>query len=391
FNEVIEGEGSFGIVTSGISGAHVREALNLMDLRVPVLKLGTTHPLPAKKISSFLAGMEKVLVVEELMPYLELRVAAMAKEANPSVEILGKGSGHFPTVGEYNVMIVTKALEELTGAASPVDFDRIENRAREWKQDLPARPPTFCPGCPHRGTFWALNRALRGRDVVFNNDIGCYSMMILPPYERTDSLLSMGASFGVDAGMQHVLKDKVVSACGDSTFFHAALPGLVNAVRHDHDMTVIIVQNDVTAMTGQQASPASDFGPRMAKAVDIEEVVRAVGVEHVGIMNAFDPKAGVDILKKALDHGGVSVVISRGPCALYGDRKKRKGGDAIIPRMVRPDLCRSIHACIRDFHCPAIEVDPDSGRARIVENLCNGCGNCARLCPASAIEAKGGE
>ena len=191
--------------------------------------------------------------------------------------------------------------------------------------------------------------------------------------------------------MQHVLKDKVIAFIGDSTFFHAGLPGLVNAVHNKHNFTLIILDNSVTAMTGQQLNPNSDFGPNPVEKLDIETVVRAIGVKKVSIINAFDPKNNVDVIKDALEYNGVSVIISKGPCALYNDRKKRKRGEPIIPNKVDENICKTIYACIRDFYCPAIELNMDTMQSKIIQDLCDGCMACAKLCPISAIKSTRGE
>jgi len=390
FNEISEGEGDTGIITSGVSYLHVLESINLLNIKPHILKLGTTHPLPRKLISNFLKKVKKVIIVEELMPYLELRVTAIAKNANPSVEIYGKYTGHFGYVGEYTVPSVVKGISSVLGLSSPANYDFYLERAEKLKSILPNRPPTFCPGCPHRATLWAVQQAIKEIDYVVNNDIGCYSMLLLEPYEITDSLLCMGASLGVSSGMQHAINDKVIAFVGDSTFFHASLPGFINAVHNKHNFTVFILNNKVTAMTGQQPNPGSDFGAAPVEEIDLEAVVKAIGVKHVTVINAFDPKSNIDPIKEALEYEGVSVVISKGPCALYNDRLKRKRGVPIIPNMVDKEECKTIYACIRDFYCPAIEMDMESRQAVILKDLCDGCMVCAKLCPVSSIKTTGG-
>jgi indolepyruvate ferredoxin oxidoreductase alpha subunit len=215
-------------------------------------------------------------------------------------------------------------------------------------------------------------------------------MLLLPPYGLTDSLLAMGCSQGISSGMQHVLNDKIVSFLGDSTFFHAAIPGIINAVHNRHNYTVVILDNSVTAMTGQQPNPGSDFGPNEVVEIDIEAVLRGIGVKNIITIDAFDPKPNVNTVKKALDEPGVTAIVSKGPCALYSDRIKRRERIQITPNQVDEEICRSIYACIRDFYCPAIEVDTSSQKSIILNDLCNGCMNCAKLCPVNAIHTTGG-
>ncbi|MFP4143319.1 MAG: indolepyruvate ferredoxin oxidoreductase subunit alpha [Thermoplasmata archaeon] len=390
-NKRIEGSGSTGIITSGVSYLHTLEALEEMDMDLPLLKLGTIYPIPERTIKEFIEGLEKVIVVEELMPYLEDSVREIAKEANPDLEIRGKDSGDFSRVGEYNVPKVVKGISSAVGEEDEKEYDEFLKRGEELKEILSDRSPIFCPGCPHRSTLWSLQQVLDEKDYVFNNDIGCYSMFLLRPYEITDSLLCMGSSMGLSCGMQHVLEDEVIAMIGDSTLFHAGLPGLVNAVHNKHDLTLIVLDNSVTAMTGQQPNPGSDFGPDPVSEIDIEEVVKGIGVEEVRNIDAFSPKESVDEIKEAVEYDGVSVVISEGPCALYHDRLKRKRGEPIVPNKIDEETCREIYACVKDFYCPAIDIDEETGKSQIHYDLCDGCGVCGKLCPVDAMESTGGE
>jgi len=391
FNIIEAGEGEVGIITSGVSYLYVREALETMDSRPHVLKLATTHPLPSDLIGTFLKDKRRIVIVEELMPYLEREIRSIAHERRIDVEIRGKLSGDFPLVGEYNVPIVRAGIASSLDIASADSYADVMSRAESLKEGLPVRSPIFCPGCPHRGTFWAVQQALKETPYVLNNDIGCYSMFLLEPYEVTDSLLCMGASLGLSSGMQHVLNDKVVAFVGDSTFFHAAIPGLLSAVHNNHDLTLVILNNSVTAMTGQQPNPGSDFGAAPVTKLDIPSVVKGLGVPHVAEVSAFEPKDNVETFKEALSYRGVSVVISHGPCALYNDRLKRHAGTPIVPNEVSHDTCQNIYACIRGVHCPAIELDTATGKSTIRSELCNGCMVCAKMCPVSAIYSTRGD
>ncbi|HIH87758.1 TPA: 4Fe-4S binding protein, partial [Candidatus Bathyarchaeota archaeon] len=195
---------------------------------------------------------------------------------------------------------------------------------------------------------------------------------------------------GISSGMQHVVNDRVIALIGDSTLFHAGLPGLVNAIHNGHNYTLFILDNSVTAMTGQQPNPGSDFGPNKVAKIDIEAVVRGIGVKNVTKINAFDPKPNVETMKKAILGEGVNVVISVGPCALYSDRKKRAAKIPIIPNKVGKEFCKTIYACVRDFYCPAIQLDMETRQTAIQTDVCNGCMVCAKLCPVSAISTTGG-
>jgi indolepyruvate ferredoxin oxidoreductase alpha subunit len=289
------------------------------------------------------------------------------------------------------VAIVSNALETVYGVKAPINYDQVSVEAKELKKAIPNRLPVFCAGCPHRGTLYALQQAIKGTDYVLNNDIGCYSMLQLEPYSVTDTMLCMGAGQGLSSGMQHVLSDSIITLVGDSTLFHAGLPALVNAVHNNHNYTLVILDNSVTAMTGQQPNPGSDFGPNKVKEIDIESVVKGIGVQNITTINAFDPKPNIDSMKKIIAEEGVKVIISKGPCALWNDRKKRAAGTPIIPNLVSKEACKTIYACVRDFYCPAIQLDMDTGQTEIQIDTCNGCMVCAKLCPVSAISSTGGK
>ena len=391
FNIVMNGKDNVGIITNGISYLHTLEAVKRLGIEPNILRLGTLYPVPEETITEFIEGLDKLVVIEELLPYIEDIVTPIALRSNSSIEIIGKNSGHFPSVGEYNTGLVAETLSSIYGVPSDIEYCKVIARATELKEILPIRLPSFCPGCPHRGTMWSVQQALKGMDFVINNDIGCYSMLLLEPYGLTDSVLAMGASQGLSSGMQHVLNDRVISFLGDSTFFHAALPGIVNAIHNNHDYTVIILDNKVTAMTGQQPNPGSDFGAAPVTEIDIEAVLRGLGVKNITTISAFDPQPNVETIKEVINMPGFNVIISVGPCALYNDRKKRQERVSIVPNRVNEETCKTIYACVRDFFCPAIELNMETRQAAILDDLCNGCGNCGRLCPRTAIVPTGGE
>jgi len=390
FNLVEEGSGPVGVLTGGISYLHTKEAMNNLGVKLPVFKVGTVYPLPEKKISRFIESLTTLIIVEELQPYFELRVTALAKDVNPKLKIIGKRSGHFSEMLEYNVPLVEKVLAETLGRSPSLDYDQILKTANTLKKDIPYRNPIFCAGCPHRGTLWAFRQALtrlRRRDtIVYNNDIGCYSMVMLKPNEFTDTMLCMGASVGLSAGMHLVLEDKVVAMVGDSTLYHAALPGIVNLIHHNANVTLFILDNSVTAMTGQQWNPNSpyDAGRRFARKINMEDFFQGLGADKITIVNPFETREAIKPIMDALEAPGFSVIISRGECALYGDRERKKRGEKIIPSENEKEICRKIYACIIEFHCPAILIDEADGKIDIMTDTCNGCLECQKVCPVNA-------
>lgn len=380
-----------GIITSSAGYNYSTEACQILESDVSILKLGTTFPLPKRRIADFIRPLKRVVVVEELSPYLELNVTAIAKDANPALSIVGKWSGHLSEMLEYNANIVATALAAALGKSAPVDYAGILSRAEKLKEGLPVRPPTFCPGCPHRGTLVSVRKALRGVKHVLSTDIGCYSMSPLEPLNYGDSLLSMGASLGVAAGMQYALEEPVIAMIGDSTFYHAGLPGLANAVNHKCNFKLFILDNSVTAMTGQQPNlgTAPQEGGEDVQPLVLEEVLRGLGVKDITVVDSYDVKEAPKTIKEVLSRPGFSVVISRRVCALYGDRIKRSKGEKIVPNEVDKEICNRYYACIRDFYCPALSVDGEE-KATISREICDGCMVCSKLCPVHAIKTAGG-
>ena len=397
FNKIVPGSGNVGILTAGVCYLHVQEAMQNLGVQLPVFKLGTLFPLPEKKLAEFVKSLSTLIVVEELTPYLENHIAAIAQTANPSLNIIGKRTGHFSEMLEYNVPIVEKVLATVLDKKPSLDYDAILKRAEKLKNILPDRPPIFCPGCPHRGTLWAFRQALqqlRIRDkAVFANDIGCYSMAFLQPNEFSDSMLAMGASLGISAGMDLALEDKVIAMIGDSTLYHAGLPGVVNLIHHSSDVTLFVVDNSVTAMTGQQYNPNSPFGAggHPARKINMEKMFEALGADSVTIIDPYETRDCITPIKNAIEAKGFNVIISRRDCALYGDRLKKQAGEKIIPSENVKDTCRSIYSCVKEFYCPAIVIDENDHKTMIQQDLCDGCLECRQACPVDSprhIEVK---
>ncbi len=393
FNVMTDTGSDVGIVACGAGYNYAVDASKILGVRPNILKLGTTYPLPRKLIGDFLKRLKTVIVVEELSPYLELWITAIAKDANPSVRVIGKWSGHFSEALEYNPNIVVDGMSKALGVRALVDYESIMATAKGLKAGLADRWPTFCPGCPHRATLHAVLDATKGTKHILATDIGCYSMSFLDPLKYGDSLLSMGACLGVAAGMQYAAKEKVVAMIGDSTFWHAGMPGLVNAIHHSDDLTLVILDNEVTAMTGQQPDPGRDYnaGGQKAKPLVLEDVIKGMGLTDVTIVDPYQVKAAVAPIKEALSRKGPNVIISRRACALYSDRNRRKRGETIGTNKVDKDVCKRPYSCIRDFHCPAISIDDSDRKAYITRELCDRCDVCAKLCPYGSIKERGAE
>lgn len=410
FNKKINGNLDYGIIVSGVSYNYVLEACDKLNIKPPILKLGTTYPLPLNLMTSFIKDLKGVVIVEELSPYLELSVKALAKDVSHNLKIIGKESGHFSEALEYNIPIVYKVLNETFQTKGNINYDAILEHSLSLKSILPVRIPVFCPGCPHRATFWALNRALAGKSnkIAFINDIGCYSMLLLNKdiYSKMnpdDLLLAMGATLGTGSGISLSAEEKVISVIGDSTFFHAGLPGMVNICNNNEDVVVIILDNSVTAMTGQQPNPGTGYGPSgvSKNKIIIENVLKGIGFENIIINDCFDAKNSIPSFKKAFENKDPFVIISRGPCALWNDRNKRKRGEKIQPYFVDQEICRKCHTCMQDFYCPAINMEQrvteytdekaktwKGYSSHISPELCDGCGVCSIICPYTNHEQR---
>jgi indolepyruvate ferredoxin oxidoreductase alpha subunit len=374
-----------GVVTGSVAYQYVREVFPDASL----LKLGMSYPLPAELIRAFAAQVERLLVVEELDPFWEEVLRAMG------LDPLGKAI--FPTVGELSITAVREGAVKAgllpplppplkgEGAASPFPGREGGQGVRsEPPLIIPPRPPALCPGCPHRTAFYAINKL----KLLVSGDIGCYAIGVLPPFRAMDALISMGASLGMAHGMTRAgLPDKVVALIGDSTFFHAGLPALANTVYNNGVAATIILDNHTTGMTGGQDNPGTGRTLQGADSprIDIEGVVRALGVEAVWHVDAFDAKAVERAIKEAVaTKDRPSVVIVEGACTLIEEFTRQP----VVS--VDAESCNGCALCFR-VGCPAIlksqAVDAQTGRplAEIDPLLCTGCDVCLQVCPRHAI------
>jgi len=375
----IEGEGDIGIITSGVAYKYVLDAVARKGIDCRILKLGMTNPLPRKMITDLLGSVEKIVIVEELEPFLETQVKAMAHDAGLSVQIFGKGNGHFSRLFEYNVDIVE------AGLASALGLEHIPAEIPVLDVKAPSRPPNLCPGCPHRASFYAAKIASKGK-AVYPMDIGCYTLGVLPPLEVADIEIAMGSSIGTACGMSKVLDQPVMAFIGDSTFFHSGIPPLINAVHNKHNFVLSILDNRTTAMTGHQPHPGTPMDGMGEKApmIDIPTLVKGFGIYFVEVVNPYHLKETIDVYTRALQHDGIAVVIPRMACALLTDIYKRKIGKEIVPYQIDQEKCTKCHVCVERFGCVALTLM--DGVVTIDETLCDGCGVCAQVCAFDAIK-----
>ena len=384
-----------GIIACGLSYSYTLEAVKWLGLedKVSILKIGTPHPLPEELVIRLLKSVQEVLIVEELDPFVELHVKAIVGEHSIAVEAHGKDV--VPRIGELSTRKVTEAIARLTKCKPPVDFAALDRLRQDAASLLPSRPPALCPGCSHRASFRAITAAAQrvareyGEDVepIYPGDIGCYTLALNPPQHAVDTCICMGGGFGLANGMAHVVQAPIVAHLGDSTFFHSGIPPLINAVYNKANITMVVLDNSVTAMTGFQPDPGTGCTATGDEAVALkaEDVARACGVKFVEIIDPFDLKAATETIEKAIRFPGPAVVVSRGPCATIELREKRQAGEKVVPYYIEEDKCHpGCDACISLLGCPAIVKEGD--RTVIDAPLCTGCGLCAQVCPYKAIK-----
>ena len=376
----IYGKGDRGIICNGVSCNYVFDALQDLDIEnsVKILRIGFSHPLPRVLIQNFLKTCQKVLIVEEGEPFMEETVKAFAQEMGLTLSIKGKDDDLFSRLYEYHPALVRKCIAEYFGVAytprTGVDLSDIP--------EIPQRPPSLCAGCSHRATFYAVQKAAKGMETICPTDIGCYTLGFMPPLSSGDFLICMGSSVGTSCGFSKVTNKKVISFIGDSTFFHTGIPGLINAVFNNHNFTLVILDNGITAMTGHQPHPGVDMEALNFEGytrVSIENIVKAVGVKHVSIIRPYRVKKSIDTIKEALMYKGVSVIISQEPCTLFVKALKKPRGKPFFVS----EKCKGHRDCINDLACTAFYIKKD--RVNIDPVLCSGCSVCAQICPEHAI------
>ncbi len=360
--------GETGVIASGIAGMYAEEALMDLDLDHSLLRVGA-YPAPKKLISRMLEHVSRVLVIEELEPVTEEQVVMLAKDANPSVEILGKDEW-IPREGELDFLLVRDALSRMNGLG-------IKEKSFIAAADIvPPRPPALCPGCSHRATYYAMRRVY-GKKAIYPSDIGCYTMAV--GMGTVDTCLCMGASITLASGIRFGGETEgICASLGDSTFLHGGMTGLLNAAYNKARITVTILDNSTTAMTGHQPHPGTGVTATGEPTVQVslEALARALGAGQVETVDPNDLEGTIEGFERARDFPGLSVVIARQPCVI----KARRSGARLRAFQVSEE-CQGCRICV-EYGCPAIEFEGEVAR---INDLCTGCGVCAQLCPSSAI------
>ena len=368
YNRIEPGENSLGIITAGVAYQYAKEVFP----NASILRLGMTWPLPEQLIRQFAGTVERLIIIEELDPFIEEAVRLMG--------IPVEGKSIFPLIGELDPRVVRESAIKagLLPESAHIPLPGVD------VGPLPARPPVLCPGCPHRGLFYVLNKL----KVPVNGDIGCYTLGFIPPLSATHSCGCMGAGIAVAHGaVKAGSPEKHVAVIGDSTFFHTGIPALINTVYNRSQMVTVILDNRVTGMTGHQENPGTGrtLQGEATTAIELESLVRALGIKHVKTVPAYAVAEIETTLKEFLKLDEPSVLITLEPCALLPEARKRW-----VPLEVISDACNGCALCFR-IGCPAIlksdELDARLQRpkALIDSTLCTGCEVCAQICPRDAI------
>jgi indolepyruvate ferredoxin oxidoreductase alpha subunit len=429
--QLAEKPGGLGVVAAGVTAAYLEEGFEIAARfgfereAVSTLRLAATNPLATQEVQALLGHCEALLVLEELEPHIERGVYVEAHQSGFRGRIVGKsfggahdrsfGGAHdrsfgkavavslsnhrdtedglFSRVGEYGVRHVVQGIGKALGLPIPEDLfqgDAVVRRgSRQAAEALAAaRPITVCAGCPHRGTYMAINRAIRKLrlkkdEVMVTGDIGCTILGMNPPFHTIWNEVSMGASIGLAQGYVYAgVRTPVIATIGDSTFFHGGIPALINAIQHQVPLTLIIMDNGWTSMTGMQVNPgtAEAFQPPGGQRVDMARFIPALGVERFYVIDPFDLEGAAATIQECMTLPGVKVVLARQECAIQAARRGLEAGEV----RVEPDNCNLCKLCITMTGCPAIDLGEET--VVIDPALCYGCGLCAQVCNREAIE-----
>lgn len=360
-----------GIATHGISFSYTMEALH--GKAAPrLLKVATPFPFPEQLAVEFLQGLDEVLCLEELDPVIEQELVYLCGKYHLPTRIRGKLTEDVALAGENSCDSVVADLAAFLGWQPP------EQNTTDQPPELLVRPPVLCAGCPHRASFFAVKEAMKGKKSVFCGDIGCYTLGNAMPLDMVDTCLCMGAGVNMTQGIGKIEPDTTCFAfVGDSTFFASAITGMVNAVYNQANMTLVVLDNSTTAMTGHQPHPGTGktMMGQVVDKVSIEDTLHGIGVKTVETVNPLHLQEAIDCVKRVAVQDGVKAIIFKSPCAVLIKSGK--------PAQIEESKCIQCKKCIRTLGCPAIMLQ--DGKVQIEQALCTGCGLCAQVCPTAAI------
>ncbi|MBI5117824.1 4Fe-4S binding protein [Candidatus Poribacteria bacterium] len=389
FNKIISGDAPWGVVTSSVNHLYAMEALEILGLfDVPVFKVGITYPFPSAQLQEFAKNLKKIVIIEDLEGFLEYQVKRHGFELGLKCEVIGKEL--IPPSGETNPDMALEALSRVSGRKIPEHISRAASVGDEIASSIPQRVATFCIGCPHRASVYAV-LAATGRNAIIGGDIGCYTMASLPPFRAAEWCTCMNCGLSAAQGISHVGESKpIVTFVGDSTFFHSGIQSLQNAIANNADALLIILDNRWVAMTGHQKSPTTSLGVKGERmdGIDLKALLKALGATRVRMVDVFDVPRLRSVIADELVRPGIRIIIAKGECSLQSLRRERyvppEYGEFYT--IVR-ERCQRCGACYKEFGCPAImEADDEVGEYYYIdEETCVRCGACKTVCPNSAI------
>lgn len=377
---MVDNKSRRGIITSGLVYLSLLEVLEGIKDKPDVLKLAMVYPIPRRVILEFLQSHDEVKILEELDDELERSIKAMAYDQHISTRILGKNDIN-DWIGEYT----PDKVHDIIANTWPDSIDARDPVPHPLKE-IPLRPPQMCPGCGHRSAFHAIGEVLAEDDITVA-DIGCHTLGYHEPYNLGELLICMGASTAIGSGLALFNNTRrVVAFLGDSTFFHAGLPGIINALFNNHNLTLIVMENGTTAMTGHQDNPATgrNFNDS-SEAIPIRKVLEGLGIQTIFETDTYNQVELRTLVKKAVARDGFNVVIAKHPCMLLFAKKQRKAKGSISHHVhIDQEKCHNINACIQKFGCPSF-VRNNDGTISVNNELCIGDGSCIQTCPTKAI------
>ncbi|MHA2051032.1 MAG: thiamine pyrophosphate-dependent enzyme [Promethearchaeota archaeon] len=391
FNKIIPGDNKTGIVTSGMPFGYTMEALNQLDLNnVPILKLGMIYPLNYDQIANYLQTLERVIIIEELEPFLETKIAEIAHKHKVDVEIIGKR--YFPKHNEFSTGLVATTLAKIFNKRPQENITKAVDYFNSYKDIIPSRFPTFCAGCPERATLYSILKATNQlENTIISGDIGCYVMSFFPPQQCSDLVICMSGGLSAAIGMATKTDQKVIAFIGDSTFFHSGMSPLAEAVGYNSNLLLIIFENSWTAMTGHQDDVLRFL---INQGFSIQKICNSIGVPWLRVEDSYNPKRLTNTIEEALKEKGLKVIIIKRECALQAHRWRtsqirdlREDGQKVQDVSYYIGGCSMCHTCSRILSCPAIRRVETEGieEMQIDQDRCIKCGVCYEICPNGAI------
>jgi indolepyruvate ferredoxin oxidoreductase alpha subunit len=389
------------LVTAGTGWLYANEAVRFLDVedRVGILRIGTLSPLPYRFIQGPLEKSKDIVFLEEFDPYLEtlIRSDACTLDLNPRPRFLGKLTGHLPQWGELTIDDTLRVVAQLANINyAPVSAD-FRARAEAVAAEAPPRSLTFCAGCPHRASYYAIYRAIKrnGNRGFVTGDIGCYSLGAFY-HDLMRSQHAMGTGVGLASGFGHLhtfgLDEPAIAVIGDSTLYHAGLPALVNIRYTQSNATICVLDNQATAMTGFQPHPGtgSTASGDIVPIIDIEKLLRGVGFTDVVVVDPYRVTPSINAVYKAITTPGSHAIIFRRACPLAVRQPVAAPRKVVTPRVEAAKcLGAECRFCVAEFNCPALVLDPETNRVNLDSLLCVGCEVCTQVCPHHAIVPRG--